>query len=163
MGGAVPLGHAHGSVQHRVDRAGRDVRQEFLRQDRDTGTGMGERAVTVAATQQRQRHATSRGDLFRQLVEHGRRRAVELPAAMEATTTLALAAADIALAGQHGPGERQVEITIRGRRPQDLQGEVRVGGNDARLALLQPREVAGVVLSWEVHDRKLIDNLPFVN
>ena len=163
MGGAVPFGHAHGPIQHRVDRAGRHVRQEFLRQDRDTGTGVGERAVTVATTQQCQRHATSHGDLFRQLVEHGRRWAVELPAGMGATAPLAFAAADMAFAGQHGPGERQVESTIRGRRPQDLQGEVRVGGNDARLALLQPREVAGVVLSWEVHDRKLIDNLPYVN
>ena len=68
-----------------------------------------------------------------------------------AAPPLAFAVADIALPRQHGPGERQIEITIRGRRPQDLQGEMRVGGNDARLALLQPREVAGVVLSWEVH------------
>ncbi len=72
----------------------------------------------------------------------------------------ALSAADIALPRQDGPGQGGLESRIRERCSQDLRSKVRVGGNDARLALLQPREVADIVLSGEVHVRRLIDNLP---
>ena len=69
VGGAVPFGHAHGSVQHHIDRAGRNVRQEFLRQNRDAGARVGERTVAMAATQRRDRHAADGSDPFRELGE----------------------------------------------------------------------------------------------